>query len=92
MTPMHPLRAILKSASLPAAATILFLLGACASSSDREAYFQSRQAVVTAQPGNGIARLALWPSNAWGRSTVAIADRRSTSDIAPKLPAADSTR
>src|SRR4029077_195386 len=40
-------------------------LGACANA-DREAYFQSRASVVQPQPGNGSARVALWPAGLLG--------------------------
>jgi len=69
-------------------------LGACASGQDREAYFESRSTLVTAKPGTGSTRVALWPAGAWGRSTIAVADRRTATDARPDLPAAptDSTR
>ena len=92
MTSMSAPSAIFRPALLAAVVAIAAALGGCAAGSDREAYFESRSAVVSAQPGTGVARLALWPSAAWGRSTVALADRRTTSDVAPTLPLPDSTR
>jgi hypothetical protein len=92
MTTMSTGRSISRSTWLLAAAGLLMPLAACASSAEREAYFESRTAVVAAQPGSGATRVVLWPASPWGRSTVAVADRRSTSDISPILPATDSTR
>jgi hypothetical protein len=91
MTAMCSRISISRSTWLLAAAGLLSSLGACASSADREAYFESRSALVAAQPGNGATRVVLWPSTPWGRSTVAVADRRSVSDVRPVLPI-DSTR
>ena len=85
MTLMHCRRSI----PLLAAAALALILGACATASDREAYFESRSSVIAAQPGTGTSRMAVWPTSTW-RSTVAVADRRTASDT-PLAPS-DSTR
>jgi hypothetical protein len=77
----------LKSALLVLTAAAAVVLGGCAaSSSDREDYFASRNTLVSAQPGNGTSRVALWPAGAIGKSSVAMADRQRPSD-APPVPA-----
>jgi hypothetical protein len=86
MTLMHCRRSI---PLLAAAAALACVIGGCATASDREAYFESRSAVIVAQPGTGTSRMAVWPAGTW-RSTVAVADRRTASDM-PVAPS-DSTR
>src|SRR4051812_18704057 len=59
-------------------------MGGC-SYSTREAYFDSRAALVEPRAGDGSTRLVLWPAGAWGRSAIALADRSgSVSDITPR--------
>jgi hypothetical protein len=69
------------------------VLGGCGSNPDRAAYFESRTALIQPQAGSGNARMALWPSTTWGRSSLAVADSSASDTLTPLLPAeANATR
>ncbi len=94
MTFMNTTRYNLRLAlSLAGICALASCLGACASGHERETYFESRETLVTAKPGNGSARVAMWPAGEWGHSTFAVADKRTASDTRPPVqaPVPDST-